>query len=146
MKVGTTPIVVTGGLTKCHSLTSKDNTLRPSTWNCPPGWGSSSREGRSQPGRRLASRLNKKYQEIEKLRQDYQAEEILLTETMKNKRQEEIINREQAARDFQKEKFGVDGELFKKRKELCIDDLKTIMERRLFVNLYQNFRILSINN
>ena len=67
----------------------------------------------------------KRYQEIEKMYKDLQAEEILLTESMKNKRQEEIIKKEQEARDFQKSKFGVDGELFKKRKEL----IKPIQEK-----------------
>jgi len=33
--------------------------------------------------------VEKKYEEIDKMRQDYQAEEILLTESMKNKRQED---------------------------------------------------------
>jgi len=69
--------------------------------------------------------VEKRYEEIEKMRQDYQAEEILLTESMKNKRKEEIIIKEQEARNFQKEKFGVDGELFKKRKEL----VKPIQEK-----------------
>ncbi len=69
--------------------------------------------------------VEKKYEAIEKLRQDYQAEEILLTESMKNKRKEEIIVREQEARNFQKEKFGVEGKLFKKRKEL----VKPIQEK-----------------
>ena len=69
--------------------------------------------------------VEKRYEEIDKMRQDYQAEEILLTESMKNKRQEEIIIKEQEARNFQKEKFGIDGELFKKRKEL----VKPIQEK-----------------
>ena len=56
---------------------------------------------------------------------DLQAEEILLTESMKNKRQENIIKKEQEAREFQKKKFGIDGELFKKRKEL----IKPIQEK-----------------
>ena len=69
--------------------------------------------------------VEKRYEEIDKMRQDYQAEEILLTESMKNKRREDIIIKEQEARNFQKEKFGVDGELFKKRKEL----VKPIQEK-----------------
>lgn len=69
--------------------------------------------------------VEKKYEAIDKMRQDYQAEEILLTERMKDKRKEEIIIKEQEARNFQKEKFGVDGELFKKRKEL----VKPIQEK-----------------
>ncbi len=69
--------------------------------------------------------MEKRYEAIEKMYKDLQAEEILLTESMKNKRQEEIIKKEQEARDFQKKKFGVDGELFKKRKEL----IKPIQEK-----------------
>lgn len=62
--------------------------------------------------------VERKYSEIDKMYKDYQAEEILLTEEMKTKRREDIIKAEQAAKDFQKSKFGVDGELFKKRQEL----------------------------
>jgi outer membrane protein len=69
--------------------------------------------------------VEKRYEEIDKMYQDFQAEEILLTESMKNKRREEIIKKEEEARDFQKEKFGVGGELFKKRKEL----VKPIQEK-----------------
>lgn len=70
-------------------------------------------------------KAEQKYQEIDKMYKDFQAEEILLTESMKNKRREEIIKKEQEARDYQKEKFGVGGELFKKRKEL----VKPIQEK-----------------
>lgn len=66
-----------------------------------------------------------KYKEIDKMYKDFQAEEILLTEKMKNKRREEIVIKEEEAREFQKNKFGVDGELFKKRKEL----IKPIQEK-----------------
>lgn len=69
--------------------------------------------------------VEKKYNAIDKMYKDLQAEEILLTESMKNKRQAEIITKEQEARDFQKKKFGIDGELFKKRKEL----IKPIQEK-----------------
>lgn len=69
--------------------------------------------------------IEKKYEDIAKMYKDFQAEEILLTESMKNKRREEIIKREEEAREFQKSKFGVDGELFKKRKEL----VKPIQEK-----------------
>lgn len=61
---------------------------------------------------------NNLFEEVEKMKRDLEAEEILLTEGMKNSREEKIIEKEQTAKDFQKEKFGVDGELFKKRKEL----------------------------
>lgn len=70
-------------------------------------------------------KVEKRYQAIDKMYKDFQAEEILLTESMKNKRQEEIVKKEQEAREFQKSKFGIDGELFKKRKEL----IKPIQEK-----------------
>ncbi len=69
--------------------------------------------------------VESKYNEIDKMYKDFQAEEILLTEKMKNKRREEIVIKEEEAREFQKSKFGVDGELFKKRKEL----IKPIQEK-----------------
>jgi outer membrane protein len=59
-----------------------------------------------------------KYAEIDKLYKAYQAEQILLTDEMKKKRENEIVNKEAEVKDLQKAKFGVDGELFKKRMEL----------------------------
>lgn len=62
--------------------------------------------------------LERKYAAIDKMYKDYQAEQILLTEDMKVKRENEIIKREKEAKEYQKDKFGIDGELFKKRQEL----------------------------
>lgn len=62
--------------------------------------------------------IEAKYSEIDQLYKAYQAEQILLTEEMKKQRENEIIRKEKEVKDFQKSKFGVDGELFKKRQEL----------------------------
>lgn len=59
-----------------------------------------------------------KYGEIDKLYKIYQAESVLLTDDMKKKRENEIINKEKEVKELQKSRFGVDGELFKKRIEL----------------------------
>jgi outer membrane protein len=59
-----------------------------------------------------------KYAIIDKLYKDYQAEQILLTEDMKKKRELEITNKEKEVKEFQKAKFGYEGELFKKKQEL----------------------------
>jgi len=61
--------------------------------------------------------LERRYSEIDKMYKNYQAEQILLTEEMKTKREDEIIKKEKAAKEYQKSKFGVNGELFQKRKE-----------------------------
>jgi outer membrane protein len=62
--------------------------------------------------------IDAKYAEVDKLYKAYQADAILLTDEMKKKRENEIINREKEVKDLQKQRFGVDGELFKKRQEL----------------------------
>lgn len=55
---------------------------------------------------------------IKRMREAYNAEAILLTEEMKLSRVEEIEKREREARDLQKKRFGVGGDIFKKRQEL----------------------------
>lgn len=62
--------------------------------------------------------IEAKYAEIDKMYKAYQAEQILLTDDMKKKREGDIIAKEKDAKDLQKLRFGVDGELFKKRQEL----------------------------
>ena len=62
--------------------------------------------------------IEQKYENIEKLTQAYQAEKVLLPADMRKKREEEIAQKRTEAREMQKQKFGVDGELFSKREEL----------------------------
>lgn len=62
--------------------------------------------------------IKQKYDEIEKLYKDYQAEKVLLTEELRVKREEEIINKEKAVKELQQQYFGREGELFEKRQEL----------------------------
>ncbi|MFM2316294.1 MAG: hypothetical protein RLZZ155_626, partial [Bacteroidota bacterium] len=64
------------------------------------------------------AQVEQKYTAIEQLEKSFQAEKILLTEEMKKKREADINERIEDAKEFQKSKFGVEGELFKKREEL----------------------------
>ena len=59
-----------------------------------------------------------KFGEIDKMYKDFQAESILLTDDMKKKREDEIIDKEQAAKELQKQRFGKGGDLLKKRQDL----------------------------
>jgi outer membrane protein len=59
-----------------------------------------------------------KYADIEKMYKDYQAERVLLSEEMRRQREEAIINKEKEAKELQKNYFGQEGALFKKRQEL----------------------------
>jgi outer membrane protein len=58
------------------------------------------------------------YAEVEKMYRDYQSEEVLLTQEMKRKREDDIINKEKEVKDLQNKYFGREGDLFKKRQEL----------------------------
>lgn len=59
-----------------------------------------------------------KYAAIDMLYKNFQQEQLLLTDELRVKREAEIVEKEKEAKEFQKSKFGVDGELFKKRQEL----------------------------
>ncbi|OFX74450.1 MAG: hypothetical protein A2X12_08780 [Bacteroidetes bacterium GWE2_29_8] len=62
--------------------------------------------------------IEMKLAEIDKMYKSYQADQILLPEELKRKRENEITKKEKEVKDLQKKKFGKDGELFKKRQEL----------------------------
>jgi outer membrane protein len=62
--------------------------------------------------------IEAQYDEVEKLYKNYQAEKVMLSEDMKKRREDEIINKEQAVKDLQKKYYGPEGELAKKQQEL----------------------------
>lgn len=62
--------------------------------------------------------LEKKQQAIDKMVKDFQAEQVLLTEELRKKREQEIKEKEKELKDYRNQKFGYEGELFKKRQEL----------------------------
>ncbi|TAH15575.1 MAG: OmpH family outer membrane protein [Runella slithyformis] len=67
---------------------------------------------------RWAKEIQDKYTEIDRLQRLYQAEEVLLTDEMKRKRQQEISDKEREAREYNNKIFGESGLLFQKKKEL----------------------------
>ncbi len=48
----------------------------------------------------------------------YEAEQVMLTEELKKKREDQLYNLEKELRDLQRKRFGFEGDLFKKREEL----------------------------
>ncbi len=62
--------------------------------------------------------IEAKIKEVDKMFKAYKDEEVLLTEDMKKKRQNEIMMKEKEVKELQKARFGVDGDLFKKRQEM----------------------------
>jgi len=62
--------------------------------------------------------IETQYGEVEKLYKNYQAEKVMLSEDMKKKREDEIINKEKSVKDLQNKYYGHEGELVKKQQEL----------------------------
>lgn len=58
------------------------------------------------------------YAEVEELYQKYQADRVLLSEEMRRKREDEIINKEKEVKELQQTYFGPEGDLYQKRQEL----------------------------
>lgn len=61
--------------------------------------------------------IDAKMVEVEKMYKGYQAEKPMLSDEMRNRRQDEIVAKEKEAKDLQKQRFGFEGDLFKKRQE-----------------------------
>ncbi|MEO5984071.1 MAG: OmpH family outer membrane protein [Ferruginibacter sp.] len=55
---------------------------------------------------------------LDKMYKDYDAEQVMLSDELKKKREDELFNREKDLRDLQKKRFGYEGDIFKKRQEL----------------------------
>ncbi|ATL46283.1 hypothetical protein COR50_03345 [Chitinophaga caeni] len=62
--------------------------------------------------------IDTKFQEVDKMYKSYQAEQVMLTDELKKKREDEIVVKEKDAKELQKKRFGYEGDLFKKREEL----------------------------
>lgn len=69
--------------------------------------------------------IDAKMADVEKMYKSYQAEKPMLSDEMRNRRQDEIIAKEKEAKDLQKQRFGYEGDLFKKRQEF----VKPIQDR-----------------
>jgi outer membrane protein len=55
---------------------------------------------------------------LDKMYKDYEAEQVMLPEDLKKKREDQLFVKEKELRDLQKQRFGFEGDLFKKRQEL----------------------------
>ena len=55
---------------------------------------------------------------LTKMFRDYDAEQVMLPDDLKKKREDELYNKEKELRDLQKKRFGFEGDLFRKRQEL----------------------------
>ncbi len=56
--------------------------------------------------------------QLDKMYKDYDAEQYMLSDELKKKREDELFNKEKEVRDLQKRRFGYQGDLFTERQKL----------------------------
>lgn len=62
--------------------------------------------------------IAREYDVIKSMYNKYQAEQVLLSDEVRKQREEEIVNKEKSVREMQKQRFGPEGALFKRRQSL----------------------------
>jgi outer membrane protein len=62
--------------------------------------------------------IDGKQAELDNMYKSYEAEQVMLSDELKKKREDQLFNREKDLRDLQRKRFGFEGDLFKKRQEL----------------------------
>ena len=62
--------------------------------------------------------IDSRQADLDKMYQNFEAEQVMLTEELRKKREDQLYNKEKELRDLQRKRFGFEGDLFKKRQEL----------------------------
>lgn len=62
--------------------------------------------------------IDQKQAGLDKMYKEYEAEQVMLSDELKKKREDQLFNLEKELRDLQRRRFGFEGDLFKKRQEL----------------------------
>lgn len=85
----------------------------------------SSQEKLDQFSEMWQQEIDRKSAELDRMYKNYDAEVMMLSDRLRQKREDEIYNKEIELRELQKKRFGFEGDLFKKREEL----IKPIQDR-----------------
>ncbi len=62
--------------------------------------------------------IDAKQSELDKMYNNFEAEKVVISDDLKKKREEQLFLKEKELRDLQRQRFGFEGDLFKKRQEL----------------------------
>ncbi|MBK6937297.1 MAG: OmpH family outer membrane protein [Chitinophagaceae bacterium] len=62
--------------------------------------------------------IDTKQAELDGMYKSFEAEQVMLSDELKKKREDQLFNKEKDLRDLQRKRFGFEGDLFKKRQEL----------------------------
>ncbi len=84
-----------------------------------------SQEKLDQFSQQWQQEIDQKSAELDKMYKEYDAEQVMLSDELKKKREDELFNKDKELRELQKKRFGYEGDIFKKREEL----IKPIQDR-----------------
>ena len=62
--------------------------------------------------------IDLKQAELDQMYKNFDAEQFMLSNDLKKKREDQLFNKEKEVRDLQKKRFGYEGDLFKERQKL----------------------------
>jgi len=62
--------------------------------------------------------IDTKQAELDQMYKNFDAEQVMLSDELKKKREDQLFNKEKEVRDLQKKRFGYEGDLFKERQKL----------------------------
>ena len=68
--------------------------------------------------RRLEGDFNNLVNRLDSLKQDYERQRLLMSEARRNEKEREISNMEKSVQKFQLDKFGPEGEIYRKQNQL----------------------------
>ena len=68
--------------------------------------------------RRLESEFNELVFGLDSLKQDYERQRLLMSDTRRNEKENEVTNKEKSVQKFQLDKFGPEGEIYRIQNEL----------------------------
>ena len=79
--------------------------------------------------------------DLDRMYRNFEAEQVMLSDELKKKREDELFVREKEVRDLQRQRFGFEGDLFKKRQELVkpIQDKVYTAIQKIAVNRQYDF-------
>ena len=69
-------------------------------------------------GEQWQKEIDDKQAILDKMYKNYEAEQFMLTDDLKKKREDELFVKEKEVRELQKKRFGYEGDLFKERQKL----------------------------
>ena len=69
-------------------------------------------------GEQWQKEIDDKQTQLDKMYKNYEAEQFMLTDELKKKREDELFVKEKDIRELQKKRFGYEGDLFKERQKL----------------------------